>query len=147
MVSKKTIFISRIFNKRNPSSIVAGSLLICLFILSLGCSRIENKAYVKKQVMKMYEGNTTHPARDLANRFNNAISSSGSARRFIRTDVAGDFNRKCRQYITGDSILVKYFEGFIDRLGESGIDINSLNFHGLPVRQRLQKELGIKLLL
>lgn len=130
----------------SKKAVVMGCLIICLFFLSVGCSKIENKSYVKEQVMKMYEGNTTHPIKDFANRLNDATSSSGGVHNLMTLDVAGGFNKKCVKYIISDSLLVKYFEGFIKRSGDKKLKIYTLNYHGVPVREQLQKELGVELL-
>jgi hypothetical protein len=128
---------------KSKSAIVVSTLFIFLLLIFINCLKIENKEYVKTKVLKMYEGYTTHPFKDLANRLNNAISSSGN---IYNIDVTKYFNEKCADFIEKDPLLVKYFEGFINRCEDNGLTIYSLNYYGVPVRQQLQKELGVELL-
>jgi len=85
--------------------------------------------------MKMYEGNTTHPTGELFSHVQNAISSGENILNSINTDVDKEFNEKCAEYVANDPILVKYFEGFIDRLGGGVTDIYNINYYGVPVEE------------
>lgn len=129
--------------KKNDIFVTVLTFLAAMIIISFCSPRIENKAHVKQQVQKMYKGYTTHPMKDLANRFNEAVSGGGS---IYGMDVSETLNRRCRMYIAKDSLLADYFRGFIKRCDDPGLSIYDLNFHGLPVREQLQKELGVALL-
>lgn len=134
----------------NKCSIVVRSFFICLLILFTGCNiKIEHKIHIERRVIKMYEGYTKNPEQELVDRFNDfAESGSGSSLNDFRKAANKDieFNEKCVEFISNDSILKVYFEGFIERHFEDDMNIYRLNYYGIPVRQLLQKELDVVLL-
>ena len=136
------------------------SIFIKLLIIVLmgniclnSCSDIENKKYLKEKISLMYNENPYEPMKKMKDALSDETStvdflleSSNTKKNY--DELLSLFNMECEKIVNSDTILKKYFNTICLNISPNEkITIEMLNFYSMPVRDRLEKELGVKLYL